>query len=439
MICLGIDLGSSTIKGAVLDLDAGTVANVRSRTFPEPITGLPPGHWEISLSEILRLTRELLSELVDADATAKAVFFSSQMGGLILADEREPPTHYISWRDQRSVTSAGARPTAMSVLRERISAEQFQQIGQELKPGGPTALLFSLAQQGQLQPGMQPLSLGSYVTSVLCERQPCIDPSEALGTCNLITGDWHRELYHSLGIDDLQWPRLQSYRQSCGTIRCHGRELVCHPAVGDHPCALLGVGLVEQELSINASTGSQVSVLTKNCQLGNWQTRYGFDNSFLNTITHLPAGRSLNALVSLLGTFAPPGSDLWPAIVAAVDAKQTTDLEIDLSFFDGALGSSGRMGNMTIENLTLGDLFLAAFRNMADNYKLCSERLSACGPWNRLVLSGGLTQRVPRLRQLIQERIALPVRECPERDDTMYGLLRLAQNVYGADIRQSCD
>ena len=95
--------------------------------------------------------------------------------------------------------------------------------------------------------------------------------------------------------------------------------------------------------------------------------------------------------------------------------------------------------SVTIENLTPGDIFLAAFRNMADNYKLCSERLSACGPWNRLVLSGGLTQRVPRLRQLIQERIALPVRECPERDDTMYGLLRLAQNVYGADLRQSCD
>ena len=38
---LGIDLGSSYIKGAVLDLDALAIRHIERLPFPEPIPGLP--------------------------------------------------------------------------------------------------------------------------------------------------------------------------------------------------------------------------------------------------------------------------------------------------------------------------------------------------------------------------------------------------------------
>ena len=54
------------------------------------------------------------------------------------------------------------------------------------------------------------------------------------------------------------------------------------------------------ELSINISTGSQVSRRTDRLEPGEVQTRAYFHGDLLQTITHLPAGRSLNVLVRLL-------------------------------------------------------------------------------------------------------------------------------------------
>ena len=42
MRCLGLDVGSSSIKGAVLDLERRAVGAVVSEPFPAPVAGLPP-------------------------------------------------------------------------------------------------------------------------------------------------------------------------------------------------------------------------------------------------------------------------------------------------------------------------------------------------------------------------------------------------------------
>jgi hypothetical protein len=103
-------------------------------------------------------------------------------------------------------------------------------------------------------------------------------------------------------------------------------------------------------------------------------------------------------------------------------------LECDLSFFAGPLGDTGRIEGITTENLTVGNLFRAAFRNMAANYSLCAARLDPGRSWKRLALSGGLTQSVPVLRELIQQQFSAPIREFPEGEDVLNGLLRVAKN-----------
>ena len=68
--------------------------------------------------------------------------------------------------------------------------------------------------------------------------------------------------------------------------------------------AILGALLQRDELSLNISTGSQVSLLKPKVEFGNFQTRPFFDGRFSITITHIPAGRALNALVKLLSELA---------------------------------------------------------------------------------------------------------------------------------------
>ena len=76
---------------------------------------------------------------------------------------------------------------------------------------------------------------------------------------------------------------------------------------------------------------------------------------------------------------------------------------------------------------TLGHLFHAAFRAMADNYARVASGLSPAD-WKVVVWSGGLTQSVPLLRRLIEQRFRVSIRESDD-EETMLGLLDIAISI----------
>jgi sugar (pentulose or hexulose) kinase len=115
--------------------------------------------------------------------------------------------------------------------------------------------------------------------------------------------------------------------------------------------------------------------------------------------------------------------DPWSEIVRATAAVGDSDLGVDLAFFAGPMGNRGGISQISTENLTVGHLFRAAFRSMAENYAVCAARLSPGREWRRLVFSGGVAQKLELLRQFIQERIGGEARICPNSEDTLLGLL----------------
>lgn len=250
---------------------------------------------------------------------------------------------------------------------------------------------------------------------------------------NLQTGDWHHDAFAAAGIDGLHWPTLASESEIIGHLTNNGQQLECFAAIGDQQAALFGIDLSSSELSINCSTGSQVSQITTRFQPGNCQTRCWFDGQFLNTVTHIPAGRSLTVLEALL-TELPRAAGIslpnsWQLIAEATEHATSNGLSCDLSFFSSAMGDRGRIENITTENLTVGGLFCAAFDFMADSYLECSRRLADTPSWNQLAVSGGLVQAFPALRHRLAQRFAWPMREIAEQEETLTGLLKLARRT----------
>ena len=425
---LALDIGSSSIKGALLDLERRQIGATIRRACPGPVPGLPPRHFEIDPTAVIQATEEVLDELVaSADAPAGLVS-CTQMAGTILVDRQgQPLTRYLSWRDQRVLDN---HPTAATSYYDHLHAQltdrQRAELGGELKTGASTSLLYWLACQHQLPQQATPLGLGEYVWSRLCDAAPAVERTNALGALNLTTSDWHHAAFAALDLPQLQWPRLASPTEPIGTLSIGGHHLPCFPPLGDHQCALLGTRLEAGELSLNISTGSQVSHLSNQLKLGNYQTRTYFDGQFLNSITHLPAGRSLDVLVGLVNQLAQdvsPNHDPWPSIARAVQDTPDTDLDVDLAFFAGPLGNRGSISNIQIENLTIGTLFRAAFRNMAENYRRCADQLGPATGWQRLVLSGSLPQNSPPLLEAICQQFACAHRVCRGSEDTLWGLL----------------
>lgn len=436
MRCIGIDIGSSSIKGGILDLETGRVERTEKTAFPDAVPGLAPGFHEVEVDAIVHGTRAVLASLLRQAPDAPSLRVSSQMGGVVLVDARgRALSRYLSWRDQRTVLAApGAAAPLLQELRETWTDAQFEQLGKELKPGSTSALLCWLARSGALPAGATPVTIGDFVIAALCDAPPRMHRTNAIGLIDLRDGGWHHAAFAAARIEGLRWPALATEDEPVGRLALDGRTLDGFAAIGDQQAALFGIDLAAAELSINCSTGSQVSQVTPAFRPGDCQSRCWFGGQFLNTVTHIPAGRSLAVLESLL-TELPRAAGLeignsWKLIAAATEASSGAGgLACDLGFFASAMGDRGRIEGITTENLTVGNLFCAAFDFMADSYLACSRRLAATPSWDRLAVSGGLVQAFPALRHRIADRFRLPMREVPEQEETLMGLLKLARRT----------
>jgi sugar (pentulose or hexulose) kinase len=431
---IGIDLGTSFIKAAVLDLDASELQQVRRMPFPEPISLPDPLRIEFDPVGIVATVEKLIGELAAAPVTYEGVVMCTQMHCLVLANEQgEARSNCIGWRDQRALEPhPSGQGSYYNVLKQRLSEKQKRELGNELPPGAPICFLFWMAEQGMLEPGLVPVSLADFVLNALCSSPASVESTNAMAyeLLELETLSWHEEVIKELGLDELRWPPIRQHGDVIGRMRVGARSVPCYTPVGDYQCALAGALLSEDELSLNISTGSQVSRLTNQLVLGNFQTRPFFDAKFTNTFSHLPAGRSLNVLVDLLGELAQQSEtaipDPWEYIARAAAAVDHTDLAVKLSFFPGPFGDMGSIANIREKNLNVGTLFRASFENMAQNYYDCALLLWPDLSWKNIVFSGGLARKLKLLRTIIEKRFRTSYRLCPLEEDTLLGLMVLA-------------
>ncbi len=424
---LGVDLGTSFLKTALLDLDARRVSQISRTAFPEPLCGLPPLHREYDPLEIADLARRLISR----SPQVEGIVFCGQMHGLVLVGERgEPLSNYIGWADQRAAGCFGE-------VASQVTVEERRELGHEFRPSLPLSFLYWMTRNGGLPAGAIPCSLADFVVANLCRTAPVIEPTQAaaMGAYNLARGEWHRGVIERLGLGGVAWPEVRPSVAKAG----HFEGVPCYTSVGDHQCSLAGVLLEEGELSINVATGSQVSAIADRFAPADHQTRPYFDGRFLKTVTHIPAGRALNSLIGLLTEIGGAGQDPWAYLEQAAEAVESTDLHAHITFFAGACGARGRLENLHEGNLRAGHVFRAALESMAGNYLECAARIAGSASWRRIVLSGGLALRSHLLRRLIIDRFGLPYRLAPEGEDALRGLLTLALVVTGRcrDVREA--
>jgi sugar (pentulose or hexulose) kinase len=430
---LGIDIGSTTIKGAVLDLATGALHPPVSRPFPAPLRGLPEGWVEIDPRQVCATVEEVLSLLLRQSPQAERVYFSGQMGGVILLDERaQPLTNYLSWRDQRTLEPNGSQGSSFERVRTKWeSTGDLIPLGQEIQPGSATCLLAWLGARRELPAQAIPTCIADLAIARLAGHPIPMHATQAIGLLDLSRDDWHRAALESLGLGEIHLPALALCEDRVGTATIAGRRIELFGSYGDQQTALRGAKLQRGELSLNISTGSQVSRRVPTFQPGNYQSRRYFFGDFLDTVTHLPAGRSLNVIVDLLMELSRAEgvslADPWKTIQRKVEQAAETDLKVDLAFFRSPVGNCGSIDQITTDNLHIGALFLAAYRAMADNYVLSSQRFLQ-SDWQAVVLSGGLTKHAPRLRSLIEQRFAARIRESSD-EETLLGLLDIARSA----------
>ncbi len=445
MKAAAIDLGSSFVKAALLDMDHGCVRELEKRTSPPRKEYQDKLLFEVPAMDYVEIIRELLERWSRQYPDLECLLLSTQMHGFVYdpegegscpaGDSRRSPV-YISWQDMRCLHRRDQEDTYLSWLQKRFSRKDMEDCGVYIKPSLGMCNLVTLLEENPDLPGDGTLyTLGSYVISRLTGRNIChITNAACWGLVDVRNGCWSARMVEAAGLAGITLPELAPADDTlCGIYRVNGCEIRVYPDYGDQQIAVLGSMAGDGDGLVNIATAAQVSRISRTFVPGNYEVRPYFEGKYLNTVSNMPSGRGLDVLVKFLleSTQLLDGrkmtiGDFWKTVEKqfVYDPK---GLQVDMSFYatpdklDG-----GEILGITQNNLDINSLFSAAFRNMADTYRKHLEGLPGEGAMEQVVCSGGVSWKRPELVVMIGTVMGKPCRRSPLDDEALAGLYRMA-------------
>jgi sedoheptulokinase len=282
MSFVGIDIGGTFLKAALLD-PPGVVGPVVRRPTPEfiDVTGAAR---EIDPAVLLAEVKDVIAEVTQDCEGITGVLVTGQMASLAFVDDSGAAvTPIISWQDSRF--------QLVDEVARKLGARELASLGDGLRTGSPIVTLSEF----EIPASAHVTSLIGFVAgSLVGERASMLHMTDAaaLGLVDVAHGMWSEKACTIAHLNPTRLPSLTSMVEPIGASQDLDCVVFC--AVADQQAALLGSGFTEGEVSVNLATGCQVSVITSEPS-SPMQLRPYFDGKYLQTVTHLPAGRILNA------------------------------------------------------------------------------------------------------------------------------------------------
>jgi xylulokinase len=257
---LGIDLGTSSLKALVLDVD-GTIAG--SAAAPYPMSTPQPGWAESDPEDWWAAARTAVVEATGAHAAEiAAIGLSGQMHGVVLSDEvGQPLRSAILWADSRGRRELETYSELNSDMRRRLGNPPA--VGM----AGPTLLWLQHHEQASYRQAQWALQPKDWLRLRMI-HESATEPSDASGTLlyDLTTDYWATDVIDAL---DLRLDFLAPIRESveiCGVLTgaaaTHLGLRPNLPVVGgaaDTAAAALAGGLLDPgPIQITVGSGAQV-------------------------------------------------------------------------------------------------------------------------------------------------------------------------------------
>lgn len=459
MLIIGIDIGTTTISGAVLEFSSGSAADKKSIESAGSVARLlhaenipndsflPPDVPDARIQDaekILMLGRGLLERLLAfcekvLSEPPAAIGLTGQMHGIVYADHAgRPLSPLYTWQDLRgeSVREQILDKTGISVPAGYGLATHYYNVIHDTVPAGAVSFctimdLFGMHLTGNSRPLMHmtnAASLGFFHTG----RQEFM--KQALET--LFSGS-----------DDsgsgLLIPEFAEDIRAIGTFR--GIPVTC--AIGDNQAGVLAsVGTAPGIPLVNFGTGGQVSLLTdRYSELPGIETRPFLPGLYLMAGSSLCGGRAYAILEQFFRSYAAdagapdePQYALMNALAEKALQREAAGLETRGQGADESLSVSplfcgtrvdpsirGSVTGISENNFTPGALILGTLRGMTDElYGYYSEMASLFPDRvrpDRVVGSGNGLRKNPVLQKLVAERFGVPLELSPFEEEAACG------------------
>lgn len=433
MKILGIDIGSSFLKAAVIDLEQALIVEEQKAKAPQKIEYEDANLFEVPAKRYLEYVLDVTDAMAAKYEDLGGVILSTQMHGFIYATPGREDI-YISWQDMRCLHKT-ADGTYLDTLAKILPRERMENSGVYLKPALGFANLYTLLDEHPEIPRDGTLyTLGSYLIRHMTGNNCCHATNAGpLGLLNVRDHCWNADILKALDFEAITLPKLaEGDYDCCGYYQTADRSIAVFPDYGDQQVAVVGCLPRKGEGLINIATASQVGMLSDEYAPGRFETRPYFEGTYLRTVSNMPAGRGLDVLINFLrgavrlltGTELGIG-DVWKKIDEGF-RQDPNGLAVDMTFYATTeKPDGGAITGIHQNNFNVYTLISAAFSDMAATYKKNLLTLSGGEALPSVVCSGGVSWKQPALRAVIADTIGCPCRLSALEDEVLSGMYRL--------------
>ena len=430
---LGLDLGTTSVSAAVLDLATGHVLTTQSLPHhAELTTGIPGAHAQDP--EVLVATAQALIASLTGDGPFYGVGVTGQMHGILYVDAAgRAVSPLYTWLDRQAEMKTGGE----SYL------EHFQNVTGEAVPVGYGAVThFTQVQSNRVPKTAASLCTApDYLVMRLCGlTHPVTDPTLAhsLGLFSLEQNTF-KSAWEKLGESPVKLPNMSVYGGVAGEYE--GVPVVT--ALGDNQASFIGsVSEPEHSVLLTLGTSGQVSRVSSELKYaGGLETRPFPENRFLLVGASLTGGKALELLADLVSEIAYKltGERLEnPYELLEVDPENLKPpyLEVDTRFAgsrssEGA--KAGAIGNITLDNFTLEHLVYGFAQGVVDElYGFWQDGFKAAEAVtgvSKMIGSGNVLRQSSLVRARVQKTFGLPLALTTHREEAAVGAAMYAAST----------
>lgn len=440
-----VDFGASHTKAAIADLDTKKIDYVHHYPSLKNCSSAS-NRYEISTTalhaQFLTIADFYYHQL---RIHFKGILLCSQMHGFILLNENQQPlSHYISWQDERSLEKIDGQSTFDLIT--QTFGERFKLItGMQARPGFPymNALHYLKQLPAAHKKSCKMISLPEWIALCHQDSRPVshITLQTSLGFYGIEKKCPAKELvdfFEEHAKTKILFNETAEANQVAGYYHeSSAHKIPIYVGVGDFQCALLGANIRDGVISINIGTGSQVSRLNYSDSKSPWDIRPFFNGNDLSTQTHIPAGRALNEylnfLIDVCQHLTGKSINPWGKMESIVaDTILNSTLDIDLNIFKSAFRytGGGEIIHVHEKTLTTENYLASLLKNLLLQYHSVAVQMNKDDGIKQYILSGGIARKLPNLvsafREITQKEVSIASAHI---DETFLGLQLLALTI----------
>lgn len=475
MKAIGLDIGTTTVCGVLVDAKTGELLDAKTLTNDSVIESVHTYERTQDADKILVKCKNILEEYLSEQEDIVSIGVTGQMHGIVYVDENGVAVSPLyTWQDGRGDLCC---PDIQNDIQKKLTVADSETV-ENIDGGNKVANNAEVAELGNgaityaaelskitgyhmasgfglttnyynTKHGLVPEEARSFCTipdyvamSLAGEKRPKMHQTMAasLGLYNMKAGDFDRTSVEKAGMNPELLPEVATTSTICGAYTADmekypayaGKTIPVAVAFGDNQASFLGSVNQDCKVLLNVGTGGQVSVYSEELiKADGIECRPYLKGSYLMAGSSLCGGYSYNLvkrffeeIYALAGVGCP--KDIYSIMnrIAGEAAEKEKTLTVDTRF-NGSRENpalTGSITGLTVDTFHPGDLAYGVLLGLCEElyqfYNVLPEKLK---DGSHFVGSGNGIRKNPLLQKIARDRFRMKLRIPKYAEEAAYG------------------